>query len=85
MPRNILECRRDKSGPISRIRRWQRSIARRGLYIIAVPVMSLVNPDGKGPDGKGSLTIYRDVVRRARRHPLSIGVRRANCAHKGLL
>lgn len=56
----------DKAGGYARFRRWRKRLERKGLQMVAVPVASFTLPD-RGSDGKGSITIYRDVVRRMSR------------------
>lgn len=58
--------RRDKGGGYARTRRYEKRLERRGLREVSVAVASITRPD-RMSDGKGALTIYRDVVRRLRR------------------
>ena len=60
--------RRDKSGGYAHTRRWEKSLERKGLEDRSVPVASLQLGDGKRDyQGKGALTIFRDVIMRMRR------------------
>lgn len=60
--------RRDKNGGYARTRRWEKALERKGLEDRSVPVASVQLGDGRRDhQGKGALTIYRDIIMRLRR------------------
>lgn len=60
--------RRDKNGGYARTRRWEKALERKGLEDRSVPVASWQLGDGNRDfQGKGALTIYRDIIMRMRR------------------
>lgn len=52
--------RRDKNGGFARTRRYEKALLRRGYREVSKAVWCFVGE--RMSDGKGSLTIYRDVV-----------------------